>query len=152
MDLKFASTSLGITAPPRPLRLPRIDEPLVGAETKELNASCSGPPLPIAEPAQILRPDAAEQFVHDAIRDNAALDLEFLNGRHLRGTPTGTGSYSLRLRTSDDSELIVFHQALRSLRRAAATPNVNLKRPPRAKSEGRQARGKSRPSRPAKRS
>jgi hypothetical protein len=147
------------SAPPpsAPLRLPRVDEECVWPETSKLNTPCSTPTVPPSaeptmEPQDLARLDLAGQFVLDAIRDNAALDLEFLDGGRLRGTPTGVGLHSLRLQADDGSELVVFDHGLRALRRCApAGVAVSRKRPP-ARGKARQVGVKLRVGRSAKRS
>lgn len=152
MDLKSVLVDAGISPPRAPLRLPRIDEALAGAEIGQSNMPAASPSAkPTGEVQEIWRLDVADQFVQDSIRDNAVLDLEFLDGTRLCGTPTAIGLYSLRLRANDDSEFVVFKHGLRALRRhAAAGPGVSRKRPP-AHGKARQARGKLKAGRSAKR-
>jgi hypothetical protein len=122
VDSKSARESADGAARTRP-RLPRVDDPPTPAP--------SAPPAPsLATPAtaakQVRQLDVAEQFIHDAIRDGATLDFQFLDGKSSRGQPVAIGLDSIKVRTDDGTEAVVFKHALRMIR---PLPPKRAKRP-----------------------
>lgn len=134
VDLKSDLAVLEISASPVALRLPRVDEPLAAFETDKPKVPFAPPVTPpntkpSAEPQE--EPvclSVAEKFVHDAIRDNAVLELEFLDGKRLRGIPIAVGLNSLRLVGDDGLEILAFNHAVRVMRRKAPAPALKSKR------------------------
>jgi sRNA-binding regulator protein Hfq len=79
--------------------------------------------------------DVAEQFLCDARRDNAPVEITFTDGSALAGHPAWVGTYSVRVRLDDGTEAVAFKAAMKWIKRIpgqSTPPESDPETPPSA--------------------
>jgi sRNA-binding regulator protein Hfq len=95
-----------------------VQQPVLPASRQPQHAVPAPPPTPPQQkpspepappkPKESKPLDVAEQFLCDARRDNAPVEITFTDGSALAGRPAWVGTYSVRVRLDDGTEAVAF--------------------------------------------